>query len=164
MLTRPEFAGSRAAKVCQMPCRFDHRHLHPEANSEIGDAPLAGNPRGLDHALRAALAKTAGDENPVNIVELPQRLRFGLEHLRVDPVEVDPDIVGDPAVTHRLGQRLVALTADGGEVDEHVRLAVATLDEAVALFVREPLDRTFSQNTYSLLGHKSPLLAERAVR
>src|SRR5439155_27023238 len=42
-----------------------------------------------------------------------------------------------------LGQRLVALTGDGGEVDEHVRFPVAALDEAVALFVREPLDRAF---------------------
>src|SRR5437899_5469766 len=60
------------------------------------------------------------------------------------------------------GQRLVAVTCDGREVDEHVRLAVAPLDEAISLLVREPLDRAFRQNTYSLLGHKSPLLAERA--
>src|SRR5665213_965582 len=33
------------------------------------------------------------------------------------------------------GQRLVAVTGDRGEVDEHVRLAVPALDEAVALFI-----------------------------
>src|SRR4051812_1845666 len=51
-----------------------------------------------------------------------------------------------------LGQRLVALTGDRGEVDEHVRLAVPALDEAVALFVREPLDRTFSHLRLLLAG------------
>src|SRR5581483_4384868 len=51
-----------------------------------------------------------------------------------------------------LGQRLVALTGNRGEVDEHVRLAVTALDEAVDLFVREPLDRAFSHLQLLLPG------------
>src|SRR6186713_1402643 len=43
-----------------------------------------------------------------------------------------------------LGQRLVALHRDRGEVDEDV-LATLTLDEPVTLFVREPLDGALSQ-------------------
>src|SRR5262249_31863606 len=78
--------------------------------------------------------------------------REGLERLDVRSLQALValhDFEGD-ALT--LGQRLVALTGDGGEVDEHVRLAVATLDEAVALLVRKPLDRAFS--------HSCQLLAE----
>src|SRR5205814_3300532 len=42
------------------------------------------------------------------------------------------------------GQRLVAVHRDGGEVHEHV-VATLTLDEAIALLVRKPLDGAFSQ-------------------
>src|SRR5205809_1470244 len=44
------------------------------------------------------------------------------------------------------GQRLVALTGDRGEVDEHVVLTFA-LDEAIALLVREPLNGALSQRS-----------------
>ena len=47
-----------------------------------------------------------------------------------------------------LGQRLVPLLRDGGEVDEHV-LATLTLDESVALLVRKPLHGALSQATSS---------------
>src|ERR671929_1067555 len=43
-----------------------------------------------------------------------------------------------------LGQRLVAVHRDRGEVHEDV-LATLTLDEPVALLVREPLDGALSQ-------------------
>src|SRR5947208_8040241 len=43
-----------------------------------------------------------------------------------------------------LGQRLVPLLRDGGEVDEDV-LATLTLDESVALLVRKPLHGALSQ-------------------
>src|SRR5206468_10577932 len=44
------------------------------------------------------------------------------------------------------GQRLVALHRDRGKVDEHV-VATLTLDEAVALLVREPLHGALWQRT-----------------
>src|ERR1700675_975996 len=43
-----------------------------------------------------------------------------------------------------LGQRLVPLLRDGGEVNEDV-LATLTLDESVALLVRKPLHGALSQ-------------------
>ena len=52
---------------------------------------------------------------------------FLLEDLRVDPVELDPDLVGDAAVGQGLGQRLVAVEemrvlADDGDVNLALRL------------------------------------------
>src|SRR3989442_14613604 len=64
-----------------------------------------------------------------------------------------------------LGQRLVALLRDGGEVDENV-LATLTLDESIALLVREPLHGALSQTTSSFKtrdgpGTEPPLLIQR---
>src|ERR1043165_4442553 len=50
-----------------------------------------------------------------------------------------------------LGQRLVPLHRDRGEVDEHI-LALRPLDEAIALLVREPLHGALSQ-LFLLLKH-----------
>jgi hypothetical protein len=48
-------------------------------------------------------------------------------------------------------------------MDEHVRFAVAPLDEAITLFVLKPLHRSFSQNQRLLLDdHKPAEPAERA--
>ena len=64
-----------------------------------------------------------------------------------------------------LGQRLVAVHRDRGEVDEDV-LATLTLDEAVALLVREPLDGALSQlppcDASDGPGTEPPTLIKRA--
>src|SRR5207249_10439657 len=65
-----------------------------------------------------------------------------------------------------LGQRLVPLLRDGGEVNEDV-LATLTLDESVALLVRKPLHGALSQATSSFNtcdgpGTEPPLLIQRA--
>src|SRR5687767_9586866 len=54
-----------------------------------------------------------------------------------------------------LGQRLVPLHRDRGEVDEDV-LATLTLDEAVPLLVREPLDGALSQLCFLLAMKRRP--------
>src|SRR5437588_206869 len=58
------------------------------------------------------------------------------------------------------GQRLVAVHADRGEVHEHI-VATFTLDEAVALLVREPLNGALCQLWFLLTAtttarHRSP--------
>src|ERR671910_819456 len=53
------------------------------------------------------------------------------------------------------GQRLVALHRDRGQVDEDI-LATLTLDEAVTLLVREPLDGALSQLCFLLAMKRRP--------
>src|SRR5262249_13159720 len=72
------------------------------------------------------------------------RFRKGLERLDVRRLQALVALHDFERDVLTLGQRLVALTGDCGEMDEDIRLAIAALDEAVALFVREPLDRAFS--------------------
>src|SRR5439155_183398 len=84
-----------------------------------------------DLAFRAALAEAARHQDAVHPFELPHRLFFGLENLRIDPVELDPDVVGDAAMRHCFGQRLVAVEqvrvlADDGDLD----LALGPADAA----------------------------------
>ena len=57
--------------------------------------------------------------------------------------------------TLTLGQRLVTLLGDRGEVDEDV-LPTLTLDEPIALLVREPLDGALSQLTASFKNMRRP--------
>ena len=44
--------------------------MHAEADAEVGDAVLAGVADGVEHALDAALAEAAGDEDAVEAFEL----------------------------------------------------------------------------------------------
>ena len=112
--------------------RLDHRHLQPEADAEIGNLALAREARRLDHALRAALAEPARHEDRVHPLQLPHRFGFGLEHFRVDPVELDLDIVGDGAMGHRLGQGFVAVRQMGVLADDG--------DRDLALGPADPVD------------------------
>src|SRR5580704_9385782 len=75
----------------------------------------------------AALAEAAGHEYSVDMFEKRRRV-FVLEHLALDPVEVDLNLVGDAAVGERLDQRLIGILharifADDG--DGHVAFGVA---------------------------------------
>src|SRR6266851_2460610 len=138
MLARPKLRRASAGQPCQIARRFDHRHVHAKADAEIGHMALAGETRGFDHSRGAALAESAGNENTVNIVEMPNRLGFGLEHLRIDPVEIDRDIVGNPAMAHRLGQRFVAVRqmcvlADDCDLDLPLGLVNAVDDRLPAI-------------------------------
>src|SRR5205823_13661591 len=93
-----------------------------EADAEIGHLALAGETGRLDLALGAALAEAAGHEDRVNAFELLHGLALCLEDFGIDPVELDPDIVGDAAMGHRLGERFVAVRqvrvlADDRDID-----------------------------------------------
>src|SRR5690606_5038906 len=66
VLARPEFGGAGALQAHQFPCSLDYRHLHAEADAEIGNVVLAGEAGRLDLAGRAALAEAAGHENAVD--------------------------------------------------------------------------------------------------
>ena len=58
-----EFRRMRILPTQYMPCELDHGDLHAEADAEIGDFVRAGILCGDDHALNAAVAEAAGDED-----------------------------------------------------------------------------------------------------
>src|ERR1700691_2317982 len=103
-----ELGRARAVQAREMARRLDHRHLHAEADAEIRYFPVPREPCRLDLALGAAFAEAARNQNAVDAFEMHDRV-FLLEDFRIEPVELDPDIVGYPAMGQRLGQRFIAV-------------------------------------------------------
>ena len=99
-----ELGGVGAVHAGHVAGELDHRDLHPEADPQVGDLALAGDPRRLDLALDAALAEAAGDQDPVAALEL-----LGVEVLGVDQLDLDVDAVVEAAVLERLDHRLVGV-------------------------------------------------------
>ena len=131
-----EFACVDAAQV---PRRLDHRHLHAEADAEIRHVALARELRRPDLALGAALAEAARHQDAVDVLEERRRV-LALEHLALDPVEIDLDLVGDAAVRERLDQRFVGVLeagvlADDGDGDLAFGIVDALVDQAPAVEV-----------------------------
>ena len=120
----------------QVSHRLDHRHLHAEADAEIRHVALARELRRADLAFGAALAEAARHQDAVDVFEERRRV-FLLEHLGLDPVEIDLHLVGDAAVGERLGQRFVGILhagvlADDGDRDLAFRIADALVDQLPA--------------------------------
>ena len=65
--TGAEFGGPRAGNTRQAARRFDHGHLHAEANSEIGHIVFTCELDRGDLALGAAFAEPAGHQNALDI-------------------------------------------------------------------------------------------------
>ena len=83
--------------------RLDDRHLHAEADAEIGNLAFTRESRRGNLALGATLAETAGDENAMDIFEIGCRI-LALEDLGFDPFEIDLHTVGHAAVIERHDQ------------------------------------------------------------
>ena len=94
---RTELGRIRLGNPDEVARRFNHRHLHAEADAEIGDVALAGELGGADFALGAALAEAARHQNAVDMLQERRRV-LALEHFAFDPVEIDLDLVGDAAM------------------------------------------------------------------
>src|SRR5262249_16786420 len=101
LAARAEFGGIRALDAREIARRLDYRHLHAEADSEIGHAAFAREPRRADFSLRPALAEAARHQNAVHMLE-ERRGILVLENLGLDPVELDLHLVRDAAVRKRL--------------------------------------------------------------
>src|SRR6202030_701379 len=114
---RAEFAGVRLGDAAQVSRRLDHRHLHAEADAEIGHVALAGELRRTDLAFGAALAEPAGHQDAVDMPQERRRI-LALEHFAFDPVEIDLDLVGDAPVGQRLDQRLIGILEAGVLADD----------------------------------------------
>ena len=59
----------RALEPEHVPGELADRHVHAEADAEIGDSALAGDPAGEDLALPPARAEAARHEDAVDLVE-----------------------------------------------------------------------------------------------
>src|SRR6266851_6595546 len=134
---RAELARVRLLDAAEIARRLDHGHLHAEADAEIWHRALARELRRADLALRAALAESAGHQDAVDVLKERRRV-LALEHLALDPVEIDLDLVGDPAVGQRLDQRFVGVLeagvfADHGDGHGAFRIVDALVDDPPAL-------------------------------
>src|SRR5881394_2001036 len=92
LLARPELGGAGLGDADEIARRLDHRHLHAEADAEVGHLARAREAGRQDLALRAALAEAAGDENAVHVLQIRRRV-LALEHLALDPGELDLHLV-----------------------------------------------------------------------
>src|ERR1700733_1410116 len=115
-----EFRRIRLFNADQIARGLDYRHLHSEADAEIRHVALARDLRGADLALRAALAETAGHQNAIDVFQ-ERRGILVLEHLALDPVEIDLHLVGDAAMRQRLDQRFVGILHAGIFADDRDR-------------------------------------------
>ena len=135
-LRRAELGRVGLLDAAQIARGFHHRHLHAEADAEIRHIALARELRRLDLALGAALAEAAGHQDAVDVLEEGRRVLV-LEHLGLDPVEIDLHLVGDAAMRQRLDQRFIGVLhagvfADDGDGDVAFRIADALVDGAPA--------------------------------
>ena len=133
---RRELGRVGLGDAAQIARRLDHRHLHAEADAEIRHVALARELRRADFSLGAALAEAARHQDAVDVLEERRRVLL-LEHLGLDPVEIDLDLVGDAAMRERLDQRFVGVLhagvlADDGDGDVAFRIADALVDQLPA--------------------------------
>ena len=134
MLARTEFGGAGAGEDRRDPAppRSPPSACRSRCRNRVGAA------RGQTAPPRSCPRSRVRQSRPAR--ECRARLRaggapadLGLEHLRIDPVELDPDIVGDAAMGHRLGEGFVAVRqmrvfADDGDRHPPLRL-VDTSDD-----------------------------------
>ena len=118
LLNSVEWAPGQADDVAG---ELDHRALHPQADAEERNLPLAGKADRLDLAFDAALAEAAGHQHAVVAGQQPLG-PFALDLLALDPLDADLRPVGDAGMVERLVDRLVGVAvlgvlADHGDAD-----------------------------------------------
>src|SRR5690606_12619109 len=96
----------------ERPGRLDTRHLHAEADSEIGNPAFTREPGGKDLAFRTAFAEAARHENAMDLLEKRRRI-LAFEDFRLDPFEPHAYAIGHAAMIERLDQRLVGVLEAG---------------------------------------------------
>ena len=127
---RVALGGVGALDPAHVAGELDRRPLEAVADAEVGDAPLAGDAGGPHHAPRAPVAEPAGDEDAVGPGE--QVLApLGLERLRLDPLDVDGQLVAEAPVIERLVEALVGVLVPHVLADDVDAEAVEGAPEAV---------------------------------
>src|SRR5579871_6475917 len=87
---------------------FDDRRLHAEADSEIRNLLLARVTDGRYHAFHATFAEPAGYQDSVEFFQIRRTFR-PVHVLRLDPMNIYFEPVGDPAVEKGFLQALVGI-------------------------------------------------------
>src|SRR5437868_1665457 len=128
--------------------------VHAQADAEVWNAALAGDPAGEDLALPAARAETPGYEHAVDLLELGLRL-LERHSLGVDPAHVDRAAVVNTGMIERLVHRQV------GVLELHVLADERDLDLAVSL--ANSLGQLEPLAEISLLCGQAELLADERV-
>ncbi len=132
LLRLAEFGAGRALDSGDVPSRLDAGHLHAQADSEEGDLALPRELDAGDLALAAAFAEAAGDQDPVQGLELGGDVGFGvLEELGVEPFDPDLDPVGHAAVDEGFGQALVGVLEADIFADDPDRDLAFPVEQAV---------------------------------
>ena len=117
MRSAAEFSGVGVLDAAQVPGSFNHGHLHSKANSEIRHLALTRELHRSDLAFTATLAEPARNQNAVYMLEKRGGV-FALEDLGLDPVEIDPHLVGDSAMGECLNERLIGILEPGIFADD----------------------------------------------
>ena len=117
----PNSVELASAKPDQRAASLDHRHLHAEADAEIGHLALAREAGGEDLALGAARAEAARHQNAVHALEMGGRIgRLSKISLSIQSsLTLHP--VGHAAVGQRLDQRLIGVLEAGVFADDRDR-------------------------------------------
>ena len=138
-----ELAGVGILEAADVARVLDAGGLHAEADAEVGDLVLAGVADGVEHALDAALAEAAGDEDAVEAGELlwvviaAAVFAAGFEALGFDPGDLELEVVGEGSVDERFLEALVGVfvldvLADDGDRDFVLRV-VGAVDDVLPL-------------------------------
>merc|ERR1711998_655856 len=81
--------------------------MHPQANTEEGNALLPGIPHRLNLALNTAITKTARNENGIQLRQRPDSLSLDL--LGIDVFDLHPGIGLQARMIKRFIKRLVSV-------------------------------------------------------
>ena len=103
-----ELGGMRVGVVQHVARVLDHRDLHAQADAKVGDVVLARVLRRHHHARDAAVAKAAGHDDAVRILEQLVHVVAG-QGLGVHPVDFHVRAVLEAAVAQRLGHGQVGV-------------------------------------------------------
>ena len=131
-----ELAGVGLREAADVARELDAGGLHAEADAEVRDVVFAGVADGVEHALDAALAEAAGDEDAVEAGELGGVV-VDFEAFGFEPRDSELEVFCECAVDERFLEGLVAVfvldvLADDGDGD-FVERVVGAVDDVLPL-------------------------------
>ena len=85
-----------------MAGKLHHGNLHTQTDPQVGNLLLPGVLGGQNHPLDSPASKSAGNQDPIQPVQLRGNRSSG-QSLRVDPPDIYPGIQGIPRVAQGLG-------------------------------------------------------------
>ena len=150
-----KFRGGRVVIAQYMPRELNDRHLHAQADAEVGDVVLPGIAAGADHALDAPVAEAAGHQDAGTARQMLLHIAGG-QVLGVHPFDLHDGVIGRSGVIQRLHHREVRV----------MELGVLTHqgDADLLVGVLLPLDHGAPLPQVRLVGDKAQLAAHHLVQ